>query len=280
MALPPTDLPATDLRLLARRLTHDDRVTAVEEAVAAEVPVALVYNGISYAVMMASPADLEDFALGFSLTEGLADTPADLTVQEVVADDERGIEVRMALRGEHFAQMLQKVRNITGRTGCGICGTSDLDTLHGRKRQNPKPITVERAAIRKALADLDRFQDVRSRTGAVHAAAWVDARGRIQLVREDVGRHNALDKLVGALARAGIDGGQGFCLITSRCSFEMVQKTAAAGIPLLVAISAPTTLAIDTARAAGVTLVAFARGDGMTAYTDFSTLLPAKVEAA
>lgn len=279
MALPPTKLPATDLRLPARRLFRDDRAEPVEEVVAAEVPVALVYNGLSYAVMMASPADLEDFALGFSLTEGLSEAPSDLTVEEVVADDERGIEVRMALRGAQFSQMLQKVRNITGRTGCGICGTSDLDTLHGRKRRAPKPIEVERAAIRRALRDLDGLQDIRSRTGAVHAAAWADREGRIRLVREDVGRHNALDKLVGALARADIDAGQGVCVITSRCSFEMVQKTAAAGIPILVAISAPTTLAIDTAKAAGVTLIAFARGDGMTAYTDFSSLLPAKVEA-
>src|SRR5262249_10501581 len=163
------------------------------------------------------------------------------------------------LRGAQFSQMLQKVRNITGRTGCGICGTSDVDTLHGRKRRAPKPVEVELAAIRRALHDLDGMQDIRSRTGAVHAAAWADRDGRIRWVGEEVGGHSALDRLVGAVAGAEADAGQGFCVTTSRCSFEMVQKTAAAGIPVLVAISAPTTLAIDTAKAAGVTLVAFAR---------------------
>jgi FdhD protein len=261
-------LPPTDLRLPARRLFRDDRAEPVEEVVAAEVPVALVYNGLSYAVMMASPADLEDFALGFSLTEGLADAASDLTVEEVVGDEERGIEVRMALRGAQFSQMLQKVRTITGRTGCGICGTSDLDTLHGRKRRAPKPIEVERAAIRRALRDLDGLQDIRSRTGAVHAAAWADREGRIRLVREDVGRHNALDKLFGALARQGVDPSSGFALVSARCSYELVEKAVRAGCPMLVAISAPTTLAAERARAADLTLLALARHDTMLVVND------------
>ncbi|MBB3143030.1 formate dehydrogenase accessory sulfurtransferase FdhD [Halomonas organivorans] len=228
-----------------------------EDALALEVPVALVYNGISHAVMMASPTDLEDFALGFSLTEGIIAHPHecyDLELQE----DTRGLTVQLTIASQRQAELKQRRRSLAGRTGCGLCGTEALD-------QAIRPIPAVRApaltdaAIQRALGELSEHQALQAATGACHGAAWCDADGRILRVREDVGRHNALDKLIGALAREGGPGEDGFALVSSRASYEMVHKSASAGIGALVAVSAATALAVEQAREAGLLLVGFAR---------------------
>ena len=234
-----------------------------------EVPVALVFNGISHAVMLATPADLEDFALGFGLTEGLladASELHDVDVQET----RLGIEVHMDVAGACEFRLKERRRNLTGRTGCGLCGTESLEHVH---RSLPEftvgshPIYVTTAAVGRALRSLRAAQVLQQSTGAAHAAAWCGPDGEALLLREDIGRHNALDKLAGAMSRAGTDASQGFVCVTSRASFEMVQKTAMIGASMLVAVSAPTVLAVRTAQAAGMALAGFARRDDFVAYT-------------
>ena len=243
------------------------KVFAATDWVADEVPVALEYNGISHAVMMATPADLEDFARGFSLTEGIVET----------VDQIRGIELEVSALGRTlqieiaascFARLKDRRRSLTGRTGCGLCGTDSL--VHAVRRPAPVAAPVipfDMAAVARALAALRSQQHLLDATGATHAAAWCHADGHIALVREDVGRHNALDKLVGALHLADVDASSGFIVVTSRASFEMVQKAACAGVALLAAISGVTALAIDVAETAGITLLGFARGDNASVYS-------------
>lgn len=230
-----------------------------------EVPVALVFNGISHAVMMASPADLEDFALGFGLTEGLLAHAGELRgvdVHEVPG----GLEVRLEVAAACEWRLKERRRSLAGRTGCGLCGTDSLDQVRRTLPQTPaRPFTA--AALARAQRELRMSQGVQQLTGATHAAAWCNAQGQVLLAREDIGRHNALDKLVGALVRAGQPAGEGFICITSRASFEMVQKTAMAGVGLLAAVSAPTALAVDTALQCGLALAGFVRGDDLVAYT-------------
>lgn len=251
--------------------THQD------DCVAEEVPIAMVYNGATFAVMMATPHDLDDFALGFSLSEGLIDEPAQLLQLESRTLLE-GIELAMRVADNTHAAHLdhERERLLPGRSGCGICGTRNLEQA---VRQNP-PVgegsTITRDALEHALAQLQQtLQPMNAATGAVHAATWADRTGRIMLVREDVGRHNALDKLIGAMRRAAVDPRDGMALVTSRASYEMVTKAASAGITLLTAISAPTALAIELARSAGITLVGFARPGSHNVYTHPDRLLPA-----
>lgn len=228
------------------------------DLVAEEVPVAMVYNGISHAVMMATPSDLEDFALGFSLTEGIITHADDLFDIDLEWRPE-GISIEMRLSGERFAALKQRRRNMTGRTGCGLCGTESLEqAIRPIPVVGPRP-AVGDAVIQHAVRTLKAHQPIQAETGATHAAAWCDRDGRVLAVREDVGRHNALDKLVGFWLRKGLGFDEGFLLISSRASFEMVQKSAAAGIGCLVAVSAPTALAIREARKAAMRLVGFAR---------------------
>jgi FdhD protein len=239
--------------------------TDVQEMVAQEVPVALVYNGLSHAVMMATPQDLADFALGFSLTEGILVAPGELYDTEIVAGG-GGIEVRLTIAAERFAALRHRQRTLAGRTGCGLCG---VDSIAEALRPVPRVASdarFEPSAITRAMADFPAAQVINDRLGAVHAAGFASGDGELRLVREDVGRHNALDKLVGALAGAGIPASDGFIVVTSRCSYEMVHKTAAAGVPLIAAVSAPTALAIDWATTADVTLAAFARDGRFTVY--------------
>ncbi|MEP7184652.1 MAG: formate dehydrogenase accessory sulfurtransferase FdhD [Rhodanobacter sp.] len=250
-------------------------ILRVDDCVAEEVPLAMVYNGVSFAVMMATPCDLQDFALGFSLSEGLIGQSGDLLSIEIQSLLE-GIEIRMQVasnaHGAHLDQ--QPGRILPGRSGCGICGTRQLEQAI---RQHPAVGTgahVTHAAIESALVDLQEQQPMNAATGAVHAAAWADAEGQILLVREDVGRHNALDKLIGAMRRADADVGNGFALLTSRASYEMVTKATSAGITILAAISAPTALAIEMARGAGLTLIGFARPGRHNIYTHPHRLLP------
>jgi FdhD protein len=235
------------------------------DAIAEEIPVAFVYNGRPHAVMMATPADLEDFALGFSLTEAIIGAAQECDNVEI-APALAGIELRIAIPAERAAKLDERVRELTGRTGCGLCGAQTLEAAV----RHPPPVTtdtsLDAAALRRALLELQQRQTINVATGATHAAAWASPTGEIISVREDVGRHNALDKLIGALLRAGVNPSDGFLLITSRASFEMVMKAATAGIGTLAAISAPTALAIALAQETNVLLVGFARLDGYSVY--------------
>ena len=248
------------------RIGRDGVESADTALVAEEQPVALVYNGVSHAVMMATPLDLADFGLGFSISEGIIRDSSELLDLAVVEQD-AGVEVRMAINLERFSALRERRRSLIGRTGCGICGVESLAEAVRQWRTAESEITVKASSVYGALAQLPQEQAVNKLTHSVHAAAWAGADGRIQLVREDVGRHNALDKLIGALARRGADFGSGFALITSRCSVEMVQKAASVGIPLMVAISAPTALAQRLADSCGMTLVALARSDSFLVLT-------------
>ena len=234
--------------------------------VAEEVPVALVYNGVSHAVMLATPADLEDFARGFSCSEGIVDSPAQIYGIEV-QEEERGISVMLEIASSAFARLKERRRTLAGRTGCGLCGTDSL----AQAVRAPLPLTgaqrFEAGVVSAALGQMRARQLLLGVTGASHAAAWCTAAGEIVLLREDVGRHNALDKLIGALQRAGLDSTQGFITVTSRASYEMVQKTASAGVSLLAAVSGVTGLAIDVADSCGVTLLGFARGQDLSVYS-------------
>ncbi len=254
--------------LLEHRTIRWDGGTRTEqsERIVEETPVAIVYNGIPHVVMMATPADLEDFALGFSLTEELIQSPADLEHIEVVRYS-RGVEIQARVAERCAAVITERTRRLTGRTGCGICGSDGVDAV--LKQIHPvsggAPVSVD--AIQTALDGLAANQPLNSATGAVHAAGWAHADGSLELMREDVGRHNALDKLVGAAVRAAVDPSRGFVVVTSRASFEMVQKATVLGAPLLAAISGPTGLAVRVAEQAGLTLVGFARRGRATVYT-------------
>lgn len=241
-------------------------ITDRAEQIVEETPVVIVYNAIPHVVMMATPADLEDFVLGFSITEELIRSPADLRDVKVIRYGQ-GIEVQATVDEACEAVIASRARRLSGRTGCGICGTDSIDsvmkTLHPVRAGRP----VRPAAIEQALAALAGKQQLNAASGAVHAAAWARVDGAVEEVREDVGRHNALDKLIGALLRRSADPETGFILVTSRASFEMVQKAAVFGAPLLAAISGPTGLAVRVAEQSRMTLVGFARGDRLTIYT-------------
>jgi len=262
----PPSAPGGVARRIQRR--HGEIAETVIDQVAEEVPVAMLYNGRAFAVMMATPCDLEDFALGFSLGEGLIAHAGDLLDVDVHTRVE-GIELAMTVSADAAGARFrdESVRELPGRGGCGLCGTRELENL----LHSPAPIAnatrFDAGALRRALAALARHQPLNAATGATHAAAWADAEGRIHRVREDVGRHNALDKLIGAMTRAGDDPAAGMLLISSRASYEMVVKAARAGIGFIAAVSAPTALAIELARGANLCLVGFARADGYNVYT-------------
>ena len=238
---------------------------AVQDWVAEEVPVALEFNGISHAVMLATPLDLEDFALGFSLSEGILDHAHELYGAET-GTSELGITVRLQVSSAAFTRLKQRRRTIAGRTGCGLCGTESLAHVSRELPLLGNSAALDRQAIARAMSQLQSLQTLQQATGAVHAAAWCSAEGEVMWLREDVGRHNALDKLIGALANNEVDASTGFIAVTSRASFEMVQKTAMAGVPLLAAVSAPTSFAVATAERARLTLVGFARNDDLAVY--------------
>ena len=219
-----------------------------------EEPVALVYNGISHVVMMATPADLEDFALGFSLSEGLIQRPEQI-YDLVIEPAETGQQVQLEIDGQSFQQLKNRRRQLSGRSGCGLCGVDSLDQAT-RPVRSVTPQEIQPDSLTRALSQLRAKQPLNQQTGAAHAAAWCDPDGHIQHIREDVGRHNALDKLIGACQG---DFGEGFALISSRASYEMVHKACSVGIGALAAVSAPTSLAIDQAELAGLTLLGFAR---------------------
>ncbi|MBR0344416.1 MAG: formate dehydrogenase accessory sulfurtransferase FdhD [Rudaea sp.] len=251
----------------------------VRDAVAEEIPVAFVYNERPHAVMMATPADLEDFALGFSLSENIIDNAAQCTKIEVV-EALAGIELHIAIPAEKAAKLEDRVRELTGRTGCGLCGAQTLDAAVRHPPAVAGSPDVREAALLRALGEMQKLQTINAATGAVHAAAWANLDGSVVLLREDVGRHNALDKLTGAMQRAGIDPRAGFLLVTSRASYEMVMKAATVGIGFLAAISAPTALAIALAQETDLTLVGFARADGYGLYAHGHRLIERAAVAA
>lgn len=254
----------TALALPRLRWTLAHGAAAGERVTAEETPVALVHDGAATAVMMATPADLEDFAVGFSLTEGVVASLGEIRDLEVAGSD-LGLEVRMWLAAQRAAQVAARRRRLAGPTGCGLCGVESLAEAGRSPPRVESALQARPDALLQAMQALSEAQDLGRRTRAAHAAGfWRD--GELVAVREDVGRHNALDKLVGALARKAV-APQGVVLLTSRVSVEMVQKTAALGAPILCAVSAPTTLAVRAADAAGVTLVAVARSDGLEVFT-------------
>ena len=230
-----------------------------------EVPINLVYGGIPFAVMMATPHDLDDFALGFSLTEGVIQHHED--VRRIRIDPEgSGIRLSIELAPGRLHEHLARKRALSGRTGCGLCGIDDFNSLPQAKASKGAAPAVSLPAVRAALLGLEQEQTLNELTRAVHAAAWSDLDGTVRIVREDVGRHNALDKLIGAIGRAGFEPGSGFVLVTSRCSFELVEKVAAAGVRTLIAISAPTSLALERARLLDITLIGIARRDAVVVF--------------
>lgn len=246
-----------------------DVVERVLDCVAEEIPVALVYNDEPYVVMMTTPADLEDFALGFSLSEGLIEATEELQSIRVTAlgvEVGNGYQIDLQIPPLRQQALASRRRNLNGRSGCGLCGAQSIEAAIRHPRRVPAGTRIDDGALRRALSALRQRQNINARTGATHAAAWAQPDGSIQLVREDVGRHNALDKLIGALAAQRHDFTCGFLLITSRASYEMVLKSATMGIPFIVAISAPTTFATQLAEEAGMTLVGFARERGYVVY--------------
>ncbi len=254
------------VRTVDRQIWRDGRLSEGARAIPEETAIALTYNGGSYAVMMATPQNLRDFAVGFSLSEGIVRSADDIESFEIVELDD-GIELRMWLAQSTADRLSERRRHIAGPTGCGLCG---IDSIAEAVR--PAAIVAPGQSfssreIMTAMQDIPPLQTINIETRAVHAAAfWTPARGIIAL-REDVGRHNALDKLAGALAQDKTSANEGIVLLTSRVSVEMVQKTAAMGAPVMVAVSAPTALAVRMADAAGITLAAIARADGFEIFT-------------
>ncbi|HRN87234.1 formate dehydrogenase accessory sulfurtransferase FdhD [Hyphomicrobium sp.] len=256
----------TSRRVLSRRVS-ETRAEDTSRLIPEEVPVALVYDGTTHAVMMATPADLEDFGVGFSITEGIVSARDEIRELEIV-EHEKGLEARMWLVPEAGRKQVERRRRITGPTSCGLCGVDSLEAAVAEPRRVGRTATTSPAEIQRALGAMSPAQTLNVATRAVHGAAFWDATaGTFAAVREDVGRHNALDKLVGAVATAGLDPTKGFVVLTSRVSVEMVQKTAMMGAEIIVAVSAPTALALRVAEEAGITLVAIARSDAFEIFT-------------
>ena len=269
-----TDLPVLGARLRqVRRWPRDAALPgsagSEPDWLAEEVAVALVFNGVTHTVMMASPLDLEDFALGFGLSEGLLASPEELREVEVsISEAPRaaGIELHLSVSPACEWRLKERKRTLAGRTGCGLCGADSLEQVH---RTLPRVASreVTPAVLARAMAQLQARQPLQQRTGATHAAAFCNAHGEALIVREDVGRHNALDKVIGALVRAGLNAQDGLLCLTSRASVEMAMKAVSAGVPILAAVSAPTALACDWAEAHNLALAGFVRGERLVAYT-------------
>jgi FdhD protein len=247
----------------------DNQLLSAEDCLAEEVPIALVFNGVSHAVMLATPKDLDDFALGFSLTEGILKNKSELYDIEVVALQE-GIELQLTIASERFENLKVRRRSMAGRTGCGLCGAENLAQVMRLPQVDASIVQhtlheISWQSVQNAYDNIQPMQKLQQLTGATHACAWADLEGKITLVREDVGRHNAMDKLIGALAKA-TPSSSGFVLTTSRASYEMVQKVMSVGIQMLAAISAPTGLAARIAENNNVTLLGFVRNGTHVVY--------------
>lgn len=269
--LPPGHAPS----MVVRQGLGRDGLRESDE-LAQEVPIALEYNGISHATVLATPCDLEDFAYGFSYTEGIIRSAADIYDLDITVRD-NGIVIQATIASACLNQLKLRRRSLAGRTGCGLCGLESLDEVQRALDPLPlRPATITTRAITTATEQLRKLQPLHLLTGATHAAGWADIQGQVGPVREDVGRHNALDKLIGHLLRTQTDTAPGFAVISSRASFEMVQKAASAGISTLVAVSAPTGYAVQMAQNLNVMLAGFARQDMFTVYAHPEYLLSNK----
>lgn len=275
----PTCSSPTSLSGYATHWVHrqcPDHPSRVErDQLAVEVPIVFEYNGVSHATVLATPYDMEDFARGFSLTEGIVRSLDDIYAIDC-SERDQGVVLQISIASACLHGLRVRRRNLAGRTGCGLCGVERLEDVQRNLPALPKRHGFLHAdSIAAALARMDAQQPLRKRTGATHAAAWSTLEGEVTFVREDVGRHNAVDKVVGALHHAGLDPAQGFIVVSSRASFEIVQKAAAAGVSAVVAVSAPTSFAVSMATELNVMLVGFARGAGFTIYAHPSYLVTA-----
>jgi FdhD protein len=256
--------PLSQISRLARRTTG---MTAGNRMVPEETPVAFSFAGTTHAVMMASPADFEDFALGFSLTEGIVASPDEIEAIDV-EDHGAGIDIQIRLKDQANTRFEARRRRLAGPVGCGLCGIESIEeAMRAVNGVGASALTLSAADIVKSAKLLSKVQPLHTETGAVHAAGFYVPDKGIIAAREDVGRHNAIDKLAGALAKKGVDGSHGAVVVTSRVSVEMVQKTAAIRASFIIAVSAPTALAIRTAQEAGMTLVALVRGEDFDVFT-------------
>lgn len=263
-----TDLPAATQHHAVLRYRDGQQAApqGTQDALAEETPVALVYNGISHAVMMATPADLESFAVGFSLSEGIVDNAAQIYDIEF-QNQPQGVELHMTIASAQFAGLKDRRRQMAGRTGCGLCGLESLRALDLNVVPLDHALHLRRSHILAALDSLPQHQPLNALTGALHVAAWVDAQGHLPYAMEDVGRHNALDKLIGTMARNSMAPATGWVLMSSRASYELVQKCARARVSLLATVSAPTAMAVRLAQQAGICLVGFVRESGLVVYS-------------
>ncbi|MET0335507.1 MAG: formate dehydrogenase accessory sulfurtransferase FdhD [Rhizobacter sp.] len=263
------DRPTPTRQVSVQRLAVGrPQAVAAGDTVATEVPVALVFNGISHAVMMATPADLEAFALGFALSEGLLTSRDECRGIDVI-ENAQGIEVQLEVGSAAAARLQEQRRSLVGNTGCGLCGIDSLTRLDLVPEALIPPAWVEQltaATVLRAFAQLPARQPLNAVTGAHHAAAWATPDGELTAVMEDVGRHNALDKLLGQRAQQRLSNADGFVIMSSRASYELVRKCARLGVPVLATISAPTSLAVDIARQAGMQMYGFCRGEQAVRY--------------
>jgi len=265
------------VRSVERIVWRGDAVSEGTRTIPEEMPIALTYNRTTHAVMLATPADLEDFAIGFSLSEGIITSSGQIEALDIVVIPQ-GIELRMDLAPAMLDGLQRRQRRLAGPSGCGLCGLDSLADAVRPARNVDSQVEFTLAAIHTAMASMPSAQQINQLTRAVHAAAfWTPSRGLVAL-REDVGRHNALDKLAGSLARQSISAENGLLLLSSRVSVEMVQKAATMRAPVIVAVSAPTALAVRTAHSAGITLIGIARQDGFEVFTHPQRVLPHPVQ--
>lgn len=251
-------LPATVDEVPVQRW-RDGVVASAQDRVAEEVPIALVYNGTPHVVMLATPADIEDLATGFTLSEAVVRSADEIRSVSSSVRDDGALEAHITIAPARFSELLRRQRNLSGRTGCGLCGAENIEDAIRSPARVSEGVQISAADLHDALSALSSKQTINAQTGSVHAAAWVEPGRGILIVREDVGRHNALDKVIGAVVRDRRSFATGWFLVTSRASYEMVQKAATVGGTLLAAVSAPTAFAIRLAESGGLTLVGFAR---------------------
>lgn len=259
-------LPSNRVAREVMRIKSGRMPVSEPDELAQETPVALTFNGISHATMLTSPTDLEDFAVGFALTEGIVANVAEIR-DIAISVESRGVVIDVDIAAIAFNRLKTRRRTMAGRTGCGLCGVESLDEV----LQDIAPVVAgnswKPSVLAQGMRAMRESQQLHNTTGATHAAAYIDPDGSLAMTREDVGRHNALDKLLGRLARRGIDVASGAVLVSSRASFEMVQKTASQGGTVLVAASAPTDMAWQVADRCGITLIGFMRGDDFSVYS-------------